>query len=150
LIVSLQILSTAQMNPSPTAQLYPLLAPQRGANLKVPKSSEHWVAVGVWLASRRFPDVPFFLQLVDNKTGLRLKRPYKSLMATLSPNDGSLLYVRVVQRLDGGKLFGEVRYLCPDIAASYQIDDNAFKWIVFQSVALHASPRMCLCSAAVC
>jgi hypothetical protein len=130
---------------------------QRGGGLKVPKSSEHWVVVGVWLASRHFPDVPFFLQLWDNNTGRRLDLPvpYKSLVRAMSPKynepDRIPLHLRVVQRLNWQrKLLGEVRYLCTDIAASYQIDNEAFKWIIFQSVALHASPRMCLCSAAAC
>jgi hypothetical protein len=156
-------ISTAAVGPSLvspptpplTAQMQRLVPRERGGGLKVPKSSEHWVAVGVWLASRDFPDVPFFLQLVDNKTGRRLDLPvpYKSIMTMLSPKytdrDSILLHVRVVQRTDEeGKLLGEVRYLCTDIAVSHQMGDNAFKWIIFQSVALHASPRMCLCSAA--
>ncbi len=117
------------------------MARQLHGGLKVPKSNEHWVAVGVWLASRDFPDLPFFLPLVDSDTERRLdlEVPYKSIMATLSPKyndrDRILLHARVVQRLDvQGRLFGEVRYLCTDIGVSYDMGDNAFKWIIFQSV----------------
>jgi hypothetical protein len=146
------------MHRSLTAQMHRLVPRERGGGLKVPQSSEHWVAVGVWLASRQLPDVPFFLQLVDEQTGRSIDMPgvpYRSLAIALSPKYSELdripLHLRVVQRLDGrGRLFGDVRYLCPDIAASYQMDDNAFKWIILQSVALHALPRMCLCSAAAC
>jgi hypothetical protein len=78
---------------------------------------------------------------VDSDTGRRLdlQVPYKSIMACLSPKytdrDRILLHARVVQRLDDqGRLFGEVRYLCTDIAVSYHMGDNAFKWIIFKSV----------------
>jgi hypothetical protein len=143
------------MDRSLTAQVHRLVARERGGGLKVPKSSEHWVAVGVWLASRQLPDVPFFLQLIDDKTGrccIDLKKPYRSRsLLNKSVLSNGIMGVRVAQRLDGqGRLFGEVRYLCDDITVSYQMSDNAFKWIVFQSVALHASPRRCLCSAAAC
>jgi hypothetical protein len=120
-------------------QEHRVIARQHGC--AVPKSNEHWIAVGVWIASRDFPDLPFFLPFVDSKTGrkLDLPVPYKSIMASLSPKyndrDRILLHVRVMQRLDKeGRLFGEVRYLCTDIAVSYQMGDNAFKWIIFQSV----------------
>jgi hypothetical protein len=138
------------------AQMERLIARERGGGLKVPKSNEHWRAVGIWLASRDFPDVPFFLPLVDSETGMKLDLPvpYKSIMACLSPKytdrDRILLHARVVQRLDDqGRLFGEVRYLCTDIAVSYQLGDNAFKWIIFQSVctARLIAPA---CSAMVC
>jgi hypothetical protein len=124
-----------------TAQMHRLVARERGGGLKVPKSKEHWIAVGIWLASRDFPDLPFFLPLVDSETGMKLDLPvpYKSMIANLSPKyndrDRILLHARVVQRLDAqGRLFGEVRYLCTDIAISYHLGDNAFKWIIFQSV----------------
>jgi hypothetical protein len=110
---------------------------------KVPKSRDDWIAVGIFLASRQFPDIPFFLPLVNSKTGrkLDLPVPYKSMMASLSPKyndrDRILLHVRVMQRLDEeGRLFGQVRYLCTDITVSYQMGDNAFKWIIFQSVTI--------------
>jgi hypothetical protein len=124
-----------------TAQEHRKVAREHGGGLKVPKSNEHWIAVGVWIASRDFPDLPFFLPLVDPDTGRRLDLPvpYKSMMASLSPKYHGrdftriLLHARVVQRLDSrGRLFGEVRYLCTDIAVSYQMGDNAFKWIIFQ------------------
>jgi hypothetical protein len=133
-----------------TAQMHRLVARERGGGLKVPKSNEQWIAVGIWLASRDFPDLPFFLPLVDSETGGRLDLPvpYKSIMASLSPKytdrDRILLHARVVQRLDDqGRLFGEVRYLCTDIAVSYQMGDNAFKWIIFQSV---CTARACMLS----
>jgi hypothetical protein len=128
-----------------TAQEHRLVARERGGGLRVPKSNEHWIAVGIFLASRDFPDLPFFLPLVDPDTGRRLTLPvpYKSIMASLSPKYNGrdftriLLHVRVMQRLDEeGRLFGEVRYLCTDIAVSYQMGDNAFKWIIFQSVTI--------------
>ena len=115
---------------------------QRG--VKVPKSNEHWVVVGLFLASRDFPDVPFFLPLVDVQTGRTLQQqvPYQEMMRALVPthNDRKhiLLHVRVVQRLDAhGRLFGDVRYVCTDIAVSYHMGDNAFKWILFQSAHMH-------------
>ena len=112
----------------------------RGSGVKVPKSTEHWMVVGVFVASRNFPSLPFWLRLVEPGTTKRvdLAVPYKSMMATLSPkyNDREkiLLHVRVVQRVDrcGQKLTGEARYLCTDIAVSYHMGDNAFKWISFQ------------------
>jgi hypothetical protein len=126
-----------------TAQEHRKVAREHGGGLKVPKSNEHWIAVGIFLASRDFPDLPFFLPLVDPDTGRRLDLlvPYKSMMATLSPKyndrDRILLHVRVMQRLDEeGRLFGQVRYLCTDIAVSYQMGDNAFKWIIYQSVSI--------------
>jgi hypothetical protein len=138
------------------AQMERLVARERRGGLKVPKSNEHWRAVGIWLASRDFPDVPFFLPLVDSDTGRRLdlQVPYKSIMACLSPKytdrDRILLHARVVQRLDDqGRLFGEVRYLCTDIAVSYHMGDSAFKWIIFQSVCT-ARLLAPACSAMVC
>jgi hypothetical protein len=126
-----------------TAQEHRKVAREHGGGLKVPKSKEHWIAVGIFIASREFPDLPFFVPLVDPDTGRRLDLPvpYKSMMASLSPKyndrDCILLHVRVMQRLDSrGRLFGEVRYLCTDIAVSYQMGDNAFKWIIFQSVSI--------------
>ena len=121
----------------------------RGAGLKVPRSHERWIVVGVWLASRDLPMLPFWLPLVDKDTGHRLPLdvPYKSMMAALTPihmrsREGILLHVRVVQRTDEqGQLFGEVRYLCTDIAVSYEMGNNAFKWIGFQSVHRHATRR---------
>jgi hypothetical protein len=104
----------------------------------VPKSGEHWIVVGVWLASREFPALPFFLPLVDAKTGLRVKRdvPYRSIIAILSPQfhqfhrDRIPLNVRVVQRQDiSGRLVGEIRYICTDIAVSYKMGDSGFQWI---------------------
>jgi len=95
----------------------------------------------MFVASRDFPTLPFWLPLVEPGTSKRLDLavPYKSMMATLSPKyndrDKILLHVRVVQRVDqcGLKLTGEVRYLCTDIGVSYHMGDNAFKWISFQS-----------------
>jgi hypothetical protein len=126
------------------------------AGLKLPKSSEQWVVVGVWLAFRNCPEAPFFLSLVDETSGrpiaMQLPDPVKrrSLVEALGLSfltPGTPLRLRVVQRRDGqGRLFGEVRYLCKDIAASYQTNVTSFTWITHQSVALHASPRMCLCS----
>jgi hypothetical protein len=112
----------------------------RGGGVKVPKNNDHWMVVGVFVASRDFPSLPFWLRLVEPGTTKRvdLAVPYKSMMATLSPkyNDRQkiLLHVRVVQRVDrcGQKLAGEVRYLCTDIGVSYHMGDNAFKWISFQ------------------
>lgn len=112
----------------------------RASGLKVPKSTERWVVVGLWLASRDFPQLPFFMPFVNPATGQRLELevPYKSLMATLSPaytnRESILLHVRVVQRTGAdGRLLDGIRYLCTDIATSYHMGDNAFKWISFQS-----------------
>jgi hypothetical protein len=123
---------------SASAQKHRLVARERGGGLKVPKSPDHWIAVGVWVASRDFPELPFFVPLVDPSTGKRLDLPvpYKTMMATLSPKyndrDRILLHSRVVQRTDAaGRLVGEVRYLCTDIAVSYHMGDNAFKWVIF-------------------
>jgi hypothetical protein len=143
-IQQLDLLPTDQaLARSLTVQEQRKVARVRGGDLKVPKSKlkEQWIVVGVWLASRQFPHLPFFLPLVDSDTGKRLDLgvPYLTLMAALSPKytdrDRILLHARVVQRLDDqGRLFGEVRYLCTDIAASYEMGDNAFRWIIFQSV----------------
>jgi hypothetical protein len=127
----------AQAKPSARA-----VVRDRGTGVKVPKSSDHWMVVGVFVASRAFPTLPFWLPLVEPGTSKRLELavPYKTMMVTLSPKytdrEKILLHVRVVQRIDacGQKLTGEVRYLCTDIAVSYHMGDNAFKWISFQSV----------------
>jgi len=117
----------------------PRMLQRESGRLKVPKSDERWVCVGVWVASRDFPAVPFFVQFVDQDTGLRLEQEvgYQGTMALLSPkyNDRQriLLHTRVAQRVDGkGKPFGEVRYVCTDIAVSYEMGDNAFQWIAHQ------------------
>lgn len=131
-----------------------LVARERDGRLQVPKSKEHWIAVGVFVASRDFPDVPFFVPFVEPASGRRLDLPvpYKSIMARLSPKyndrDRILLHTRVVQRRDlsSGRLFGEVRYICTDIAVSYRMGDNAFKWIIFQSVRCSCLEQRALCT----
>jgi len=137
-LLGLEAPSEAVLARSALAQKHRLVARERGCGLKVPKSNDTWIAVGLWLASRDFPELPFFLPLVDPATGKRLTLPvpYKTMMATLSPKyndrDKILLHSRVVQRVDAaGHLWGEVRYLCTDIAVSYQMGDNAFKWVIF-------------------
>jgi hypothetical protein len=105
--------------------------------LKVPKSVDNWVVIGVWLASRELPTLPFWVPLAHPDTGVRLELavPYKAIMATLNPKyngrQNILLHTRVVQRVNNGKLEGEVRYLCTDLTVSYKMGDNAFKWIKF-------------------
>jgi hypothetical protein len=120
----------------------------RAVSLKVPKASptDTWIVVGLFLASRDQPEIIFWLpRLVDSGVPgvsklATLPIPFKSLMASLSPKhtadrDRILLHLRVVQRIDAaGKLYGEARFPCTDIAASYHLGDNAFKWIQLQSV----------------
>jgi hypothetical protein len=136
LTVSLQILSTAQMNPSlpvsagaaavePSDAAAPSSDPALARSLTAHDLAERWVVVGVWLASRQLPDVPFFLQLIDDKTGrccIDLKKPYRSRsLLNKSVLSNGIMHVRVAQRRDAqSTLFGEVRYLCDDITASYQ------------------------------
>lgn len=118
------------------------LGSNRGVGQKVPKSTDTWVVVGLFLASRDLPKIVFWLPLMDpDGASLMHKLPisFKSVMATLSPRhtdrDKILLHTRVVQRVNAhGRLYGEVRYPCMDISVSYHMGDNAFKWISFQSV----------------
>lgn len=127
-------------NPSAGVTRTGTVVRDRGTGVKVPKSPDHWMVVGVFLASRDFPALPFWLPLVEPGTSelLDLAVPYKSMMATLSPKyndrDKILLHVRVAQRVDrcGLRLTGEERYLCTDIGVSHRLGDNAFKWISFQ------------------
>jgi hypothetical protein len=114
---------------------------------RVAKSLDQYVVVGVFLASRDFPQVVFWLPLLDEKGSFDSQPvPLKSLVAALSPKimadrDRILLHLRVVQRIDAdGKLHGAVRYPCTDIAACYHMGDNAFKWIQFQSAQCKNSP----------
>jgi len=126
--------------PSPVVRSGRVVVRDRGGGVKVPKSTDHWMVVGVFVASRDFPSLPFWLPLVEPGTTKRvdLAVPYKTMMATLSPKYSDrkkiLLHVRVVQRVDrcGQQLTGEERYLCTDIGVSYHMGDNAFKWISFQ------------------
>lgn len=105
------------------------------------ESHEQWCVIGVWLASRDFPTLPFFLPLVDATTGdnLELEVPYKMMLASFSPkyndHDRILLHTRVAQRRDNaGKLFGEVRYICTDLENSYGAEKKTFDWSKHQSV----------------
>jgi hypothetical protein len=119
-----------------------------GGGLKVAQSPHQWIAVGMWIASRDYPELPFFVPMVDPATGVRLELPvsYKAMMAALSPKytdrDRILLHVRMVQRTDAaGRLVGEVRYLCTDIAVSYHMGDNAFPWGAFHPTRLQVLHR---------
>ena len=120
----------------------PSIGPGGRRRVPVPKSSDEWMVVGIWLASRDFPAVPFFLPLVDPLTGKRMNSnvPDRTMMRALSPKytarEDILPHVRVVQRVDASGLpVGEERYICTDIVISYQMEDklNAFNWISWQS-----------------
>jgi hypothetical protein len=122
-----------------TPQQMRLQTRAQGGGVVVPKSNDRWIVVGIWLASQQLPDITFFLPLVNPETGSRLALPvpYKSIIGALSPKYNGRehipLHVRVVQRCnDNGRLFGDVRYICTDISASYRMGDNAFKWIFWQ------------------
>lgn len=108
--------------------------------VKVLKDYSTWRVIGVFLASREFPQLIFWLPFVDS-TGKILSQTVsqKTIMASLSPNYNSaqrsnpLLHVRVAQRIDAeGRLMSGERYICTDIAVSYRMGDNAFPWINFQ------------------
>ena len=126
------------------AQAMRLQARCQGHSTPVPKTRDTWVVVGMWLAVRELPELPFFLPLVDAVTGEKLEAslPLKAMMAALNPRYTPraeiLLHLRVVQRVDAmGRLDGELRYVCTDIANSYGMGDTGYKWIHYQSDADH-------------
>jgi hypothetical protein len=90
-----------------------------------PSSPHKWVLIGVFIASRDCPELPFFVPFArDPNDRVDQPVPYRLMMHWLdsSVQAGTdrrrqLLSVRVLRRVDpDGELVGDVRYMCRDIA----------------------------------
>lgn len=89
-----------------------------------PSSCHKWSLVGVFIASRYIPDLPFFVPFArDSNDRLSQPVPYRLMMHWLDSSvPGAdrrqlLLSVRVFRRVGpDGELVGDERYMCRDIA----------------------------------
>jgi hypothetical protein len=98
------------------------------------------VCVGVWLATRDYPDLVFFLPLLSLPTGNPMQQPLslKDIMLKLNPTTTpatqTLMHVRVF--LPRHKLAqpkpDDARFVCTDIAHSYNLGNTGFNWQQFQ------------------
>ena len=102
-----------------------------------PQSPYNWCIIGLWLAMRDRPDLPFWLPLVDPLTGAEISYQvsHQQIIRVLSPKHNNRadipLHLRVVQRQDEA---GRLRYTVDDLNCVYNMNPCWLHWLHCQYV----------------